>query len=580
MINKVVVRSARSRTSEESPLARGLSRLLRERAMRRPAFSGCWIAGTPAGRSSCLESYEVGTAKVSVHSLEDGGLVYDLLPWEYSLPSPWVSALSKVMDRVAMIPPADIGAPLDEMRGHVINTSSRLLQGMAASGSVDLGKGIEEREQNIARLAEVTARYTVGLGVFELLLRDDRIEDIYVDAPSWSNPVHLTMNVKGIAGVCRCSTNITASGEEVENLVARLKQYSGKPFSEAFPIMETDVPTHDSRATVIGPPLSPDGTAIALRRHSRTPWTLLKLAFNGSLDAATAGLLSFLIDGRSTMLICGARGAGKSSLLSALLFEFPLSQRILTIEDTLELPVRQMQAIGYKVQSLFVEQRMEQSTEEMADQALRVSLRLGESAIVLGEVRGKEAQTLYQSMRTGRAGSSVLGTIHGDSAVSVYERVVHDMGIPKEAFAATDIVMTMSLSRPGGSSRPIRRLVEVAESGKAERVGVFNNLLAEGEEKGTYSLSIDSGSECVSRVARSWGMNYQDALDNINARAQMRQVLLNAVKVGGGEFLEPVWVYRCNEFLARSVDRGDYDYDGIVAKFRSFVQGRCGRELE
>ena len=126
--------------------------------------------------------------------------------------------------------------------------------------------------------------------------------------------------------------------------------------------------------------------------------------------SGTAGLLSFLIDGRSTMLICGARGAGKSSLLSAMMFEFPLSQRILTIEDTLELPARQMQALGYKVQSLFVETRLDQSNEEVADQALRVSLRLGESAIVLGEVRGKEAQTLYQSMRTGTG--RLLG--HGD----------------------------------------------------------------------------------------------------------------------------------------------------------------------
>jgi type IV secretory pathway ATPase VirB11/archaellum biosynthesis ATPase len=112
------------------------------------------------------------------------------------------------------------------------------------------------------------------------------------------------------------------------------------------------------------------------------------LAFNGSIDASLLGLLSYLMDGRTAMLICGARGAGKSSLLSALMFEFSPTQRILTIEDTLELPIRRMQHLGYKVQSLFVETRMEQTTEEVADQALRASLRLGESAIVLGEVRG------------------------------------------------------------------------------------------------------------------------------------------------------------------------------------------------
>ena len=72
--------------------------------------------------------------------------------------------------------------------------SSRLFRSMASTGELDLGKGIEEREASIARLSDMVARYTVGLGLFEVLLSDDRIEDVYVDAPSWENPVHVTVN--------------------------------------------------------------------------------------------------------------------------------------------------------------------------------------------------------------------------------------------------------------------------------------------------------------------------------------------------------------------------------------------------
>ena len=228
-----------------------------------------------------------------------------------------------------------------------------------------------------------------------------------------------------------------------------------------------------------------------------------------------------------------------------------------------------MQSLGYKVQSLFVDSRMDRSNEEMADQALRVSLRLGESAIVLGEVRGKEAQTLYQSMRAGRAGSSVLGTIHGDSASSVFERVVHDMGIPKEAFLATDIVLTMGLIRPGGSTRSIRRLMEVAECRRVNDDVSFHQLAGPNHQGLRSSLT-------VARIASSWGISMEEAMENINARAAMRQVLIDAASASDGPYLEPEWVIRCNEFLWDRVDAGERDYRGVADDFRTYVQGRCG----
>ena len=109
-----------------------------------------------------------------------------------------------------------------------------------------------------------------------------------------------------------------------------------------------------------------------------------------------------------------------------------------------------------------LDDRMDGDSLSRANEALRVSLRLGESAIVLGEVRGEEARTLYQSMRTGRAGSSILGTIHGDSARTVYERVVHDMGISPEAFMATDILVTLGSFRDRRTGAQSRRVSEVA----------------------------------------------------------------------------------------------------------------------
>lgn len=570
---RVVLRSSPRPRPEGGAIARGLSRLLEERCRRRPRFSGCWTTPVPS-RSSDLETYEVGGSTVRI-CLQDGGLnvLYHVAPWEYGLQEPWVRLIGDVIDKVADHPPEDLDVPYGELREHVLRTAGRLLRARAESEGVVLGKGIEEREKTVERMAKVVARYTVGLGLLEVLLSDDRIEDIYIDAPSDTNPVHVTLSgVAEVSSMCRCSTNLTISGDELDGMVSRLRQYTMRPFSEAHPIMETDLPGYDTRATVIGPPLSPSGTAVALRRHSRNPWTLLKLVHTGCMDSCTAGLLSFLIDGRTTMLICGARGAGKSSLLSAIMFEFPVAQRILVIEDTLELPVQRMQDLGYKVQSLFVDRGMEGSTEGTTDEALRVSLRLGESAIVLGEVRGREAQTLYQSMRTGRAGSSVLGTIHGESAHSVYERVVHDMGIPREAFMATDLVVSMGLHRPGGSSRPVRRLVEMAETSRSRGPGEFNQLIG----PGSVTDEALRTSETVARIAANWGITAEAAAANIDARARMRDLLVKAADLGHRQCLEPEWVWRCNEFLWRRTDAGDHDYDGMVEEFREFVGRRVG----
>lgn len=540
--------------------------------MRRPRFSGYWTSAAPS-RAEEMESYQVGGAKVRLFSLEGGQRhLYHISPWEHGLPDEWVRAVDGVISQVTDLPPPDLSVGYDELRAYVIRTAARLLR--KRTEGLEMGGSIEERERTIVRLSEIVARHTVGLGLFEVLLADDRVEDIYVDAPSWENPVHITIGgVAGFNSVCRCGTNITVSGDEMDGLVSKFRQYTMRPFSEAFPALETDLPGYDTRATVIGPPLSPSGPALALRRHSRRPWTLLRLVASGAFDTYTAALLSFLIDGRSTALICGARGAGKSSLLSAIMFEFPLEQRILAIEDTLELPIKQMQVLGYRVQSLFVDRGMERSAEDGADDALRVSLRLGESAIVMGEVRGKEAQTLYQSMRTGRAGSSVLGTIHGESARSVYDRVVHDMGISKEAFMATDIVVTMGLSRPGGSSRPVRRLVELAEVSRERGPGEFNLLMGES------SRGLECASETIARIADSWGMSYSDAMENIRARAEMRNVLIDAAARGHNECLEPEWTCRCNEFLWQRMDDGLVNVDDTVNDFRSFVHGRVGIDV-
>src|SRR3989339_1451694 len=145
------------------------------------------------------------------------------------------------------------------------------------------------------------------------------------------------------------------------------------------------------------------------------------------LNPLAAGILSFLIDGSRTLLVAGTRSAGKTSLLGAVLVELMRKYRIITIEDTLELPTDALRKLGYNIQSLKVAAALSKGTSEVpADEGIRTTLRMGDSALIIGEIRSKEALALYEAMRIGALANRGAGTIHGDSPYGVFDRVVND----------------------------------------------------------------------------------------------------------------------------------------------------------
>ena len=212
MRTKVIVRSSRPHLVQEDGLSRAISKLFSERAMRRPGFSGCWASTSMPMGHRVVETYEAAGAKVVIASAGEGSeLLYHVVPWEYSLPDDWVAAVNRAILRISFLPPPTLAASPEELRSHVHASSARQFHSMVADKRIDLGKGVEERETTILLLSDIVSRYTVGLGMFEVLMADDRIEDIYVDAPCRENPLHVTVNgIHGANAVRRCITNITS----------------------------------------------------------------------------------------------------------------------------------------------------------------------------------------------------------------------------------------------------------------------------------------------------------------------------------------------------------------------------------
>lgn len=508
------------------------SRIAVTDARTKPSYTDCWLIGAPDLRP--VASYMTDVGSVMIGMTDGGEAMYCVTPREYAYPDALNAVVMDVIDTIR---------DTYRRRGGSLERDS--VMGMTRGiltekwEEIESVTGSESTDSVVRDICDIAYRHSVGAGIFEVLLSDQHIEDIYVDAPCSSNRIHVTVNgVDGLNSHIRCSTNLMAESREVDNLVNILKRQSGLRFCRSNPVLETDIREFDARATIIGYPLSPRGDAVAIRKHSVRPWTLTRLIANGTVSPRVAGVLSFLVNSRATFLVCGARGAGKSSLLSALMFEFPLSQRILTIEDTLELPGDYMRDMGYKVQTILVDDRIQGTANSRSDEALRVSLRLGESAIVMGEVRGEEARTLYQSMRAGRAGSAIMGTVHGDSASSVYQRMVFDMGIPPEAFMATDVLVTLGTVRDRRTGNLIRRV---------------NEFVSTGREPGDFiDISGPNGlmsSPFMQRALGSLQMSSKDAAKDIRARSMMRSYLAE-LATGDEGYLGPEWIQVANEVLA------------------------------
>ncbi|MBR7152784.1 MAG: type II/IV secretion system ATPase subunit [Candidatus Methanomethylophilaceae archaeon] len=529
--------------------------LVKRDTRSKPSYTDCWLTN-PSDNLRGLATYTTEFGTVSVGVADDGQTEYNVTPREYAYPD----ALNSIVTGI-------IGGIRDTYRRNGGNLDRDSVMGMARSMLTDRYHEVREIcadspdiDALVDDICSISYRHSVGAGIFEVLLTDPHIEDVYLDAPCNENRIHVTMNgIDGLNSHIRCRTNLMVDRREMLNLINILKRESGLRFCQSNPVLETDFREFDARATIIGYPMSPNGDALAIRKHSVRPWTLTRLLANRTIDPRSAGLLSFLVNNRCTFLVCGARGAGKSSLLSALMFEFPLNQRILTIEDTIELPGEQMRGMGYKVQTILVDEKMNGATSSRTDEALRVSLRLGESAIVMGEVRGDEARTLYQSMRTGKAGSSIMGTIHGDSANSVYNRVVHDMGIAPEAFMETDIVVTLGTVKDRSSGHLVRRM---------------NELVCTGREPGEFIDMSDQDAlfdaPVMRRAMQTGQMGRREAAKEIRARSIMRGHLAELGR-RDERFFDPKWILLANSIVSQSPP--DMTAEGMLDKLREFTGG-------
>ncbi|MEM5809498.1 MAG: type II/IV secretion system ATPase subunit [Candidatus Aenigmatarchaeota archaeon] len=454
----------------------------------------------------------------------------------------------------------------------------------------DLGLKVSEK---IDTLASILARYTAGFGVLELLLSDEKVQDVVINSPIGSNPIYIYHS-----DFEECETNLIPSLQDAESWATRFRLYSGRPLDEANPVLDTELnlPWGRARVAAITKTLSPYGLAFAFRRHRERPWTFPLFMKVKYFDPLFAGLMSFIIDGGRSLLIAGGRSSGKTSLLNACMLEIMRKFRIIVQEDTLELNVPLMIQLGYNVQRLKSRSVITKVEIELPpDEALRTALRLGDSALIVGEVRSSESVALFEAMRIGALAHTVAGTIHGESAYGVYDRVVNDLGVKPTSFKAIDLIVLSNMLRSPDGLHRFRRVVEVTELRKKWKEdpleeGAFVNLMeysAKEDRLKPTDILIYGESEILNEIAkrvREWKGAWDLVWENILLRAKIKQAMVNfAEKLNRPEILEADWVVDSNEVFHLISDQvlqevGSLDskliYERWLAYFKEKLKAR------
>ncbi|HII16971.1 TPA: type II/IV secretion system ATPase subunit [Candidatus Woesearchaeota archaeon] len=437
-------------------------------------------------------------------------------------------------------------------------------------------KNYKIKPKSIEKLTKILVRYTVGFGLIEVILQDEKIQDISINSPMGNIPIYIVHQDYG-----DCVTNMIPTKSEAESWASKLRMMSGRPLDEANPILDTELalPGAMSRVAVISPPLNPTGLAYSLRRHRDRPWTLPLFIKHRMLNSLAAGILSFLIDGARTMLVAGTRSAGKSSLLGAVMTEIMRRYRVITIEDTLELPVSSLRNLGYNIQSMKVASSLTKGTSEVAaEEGIRTTLRLGDSSLIIGEVRSVEARALYEAMRIGALANVVAGTIHGDSPYGVFDRVVNDLGVPRTSFKATDIIVVANPVRSADGLHRFRRITQISEVRKHWEQDPllesgFVDLMKYDSKEDELIPSPDlmnGDSEIIKAIAgnvKEWAGNWDAVWDNILLRARIKETLVEmSVKEKAPELLEAEFVIRANDEFHKASDKVKEEVGALDSK--------------
>ena len=304
------------------------------------------------------------------------------------------------------------------------------------------------------RVAQEVLDEVFGLGPLEQLLKDDTINDILVNTAA-----NVYVERRGVLS----RTSVTfRDNRHLLQVIDKIVSAVGRRVDESTPMVDARL-KDGSRVNAIIPPLAIDGPILSIRRFGSSPLTAEKLVQNKALTSPMLDMLRAAVQARLNIVISGGTGAGKTTLLNALSSFISEKERIVTIEDSAELQLRQDHVVRLETRPPNVEGKGAIRQRELVINALRMR----PDRIVLGEVRGEEAMDMLQAMNTGHDGS--LTTIHANTPRDGLSRLetmcmMGDIRLPDKAIRmqiASAIHVIVQVARMSDGSRRITHVSEL-----------------------------------------------------------------------------------------------------------------------
>jgi flagellar protein FlaI len=286
-----------------------------------------------------------------------------------------------------------------------------------------------------------------GFGPIDAIMHDPHIEDVSCDG--YDLPIFVYHDEYQDV-----ETNVRFVEDELDSYVVRLAQQSDRHVSVGNPVVEATLQDGSRAELALGEEVTPRGSAFTIRKYSDEPFTPIDLLEYGTYDLAQLTALWLAIEHNRNIVFAGGTASGKTTSMNAISMFIPPRAKLITIEDTRELALHHDNWL-----SSVTRERLDEGADVTMYDLLRSALRHRPEYILVGEVRGQEAMTLFQAMNTGH---TTLSTMHADSVQTAINRLENEpINVPRSMVQSLDVLCVQVLARSGGER--VRRARTVAE---------------------------------------------------------------------------------------------------------------------
>ncbi|MEM0136636.1 MAG: type II/IV secretion system ATPase subunit, partial [Thermoplasmatales archaeon] len=312
---------------------------------------------------------------------------------------------------------------------------------------------------------------TTGYGAIDPLIRDPEIEDVSCSGPEM--PIYVYHRSYG-----NLRTNREfRSSRELNNFVVSLAQKGGKMITLSEPILDSSTPEGHRISATLGKEVTSRGSSFSVRLFRNNPLTPIDLIRTGTATSELMAFMWLMVEARRNILVIGESGAGKTTTLNAVSFFIAPWSKLVSIEEVRELNLPHRNWIPAVTRGVSTgEREREPGSPDIIDMfdLLRMALRQRPEYVIIGEIRGREAYSLFQAMSTGQ---TTLATIHADSLQSLINRLENPpLSIPTAMLTSIDILVKVSQAKIEGKIG--RRISAVTALGGLSRE--YGDISAQG----------------------------------------------------------------------------------------------------